>query len=422
MFTPTLHRRTWLKTLSFAGISCWAGPQWTTLLSAPAAKARAKSCILIFLEGGPSQIDTFDPKPGVPNGGPVEAIDTKLSGVKFSQYLPKLAEVADKLAVIRSLHSMEGDHERAFSLLHTGYAPNPRLQYPAVGSSVARYRDDVAADVPAYVAIGSAPGPGILGPQFGPFVVQDVNNPAPALTLPEGFPENRVQRRLAVLEKFNRQFDTQHQTPLGEDLTQLTRRVDRMRSNTVFKPYDPAAEEPELFERYGSGVNDGYLARACLTARRMVEAGVKFVEIQYGGWDTHGDNFNQVQNLSASLDAALATLVSDLDQRGMLQETLVVCVGEFGRTPTINGDNGRDHFPDVFSAVVAGGGMKTGQVLGASNADGTAIVDRPVTVPDFHATLFQALGLDTAQDYFAPDGRLLKLTNNGTPLPELLVV
>lgn len=421
MFTSTLHRRLWLKTLSFSGLSCWAGPQWSSLLAAAAVEARAKACILIFLEGGPSQIDTFDPKPGVANAGPVEAIDTKLNGVKFSQYLPKLAEVADKLAVIRSLHSMEGDHERAFSLLHTGYAPNPRLLYPAVGASVARYHEEVDGDVPAYVAIGNAPGPGILGPQFGPFVVQDVNNPAPALSLPEGLAEARVQRRLAVLEKFNRRFDTQRQTTLGEDLTQLTRRVDRMRSHDVFKPYDPAAEEPELFERYGRDINEGALARACLTARRLVEAGVKFVEIQHGGWDTHDDNFNQVQNLSGALDAALATLVSDLDQRGMLQQTLVVCVGEFGRTPTINGDNGRDHFPDVFSAVMAGGGLKTGQVLGASNADGTEITDRPVTVPEFHATLFKALGLDTTKDYFAPDGRLLKLTNNGTPLPELLV-
>jgi uncharacterized protein (DUF1501 family) len=188
----------------------------------------------------------------------------------------------------------------------------------------------------------------------------------------------------------------------------------------VFQPYDPAAQEPELFEKYGSGVNDGFLARACLAARRLVEAGVKFVEIQYGGWDTHDDNFNQVQNLSASLDAGLSTLVDDLQERGLLESTLVVCVGEFGRTPKINGGNGRDHFPDVFSAVVAGGGLKVGQAIGQSSDDGTEIKERPVSVQDFHATLFTAMGLDVTKDYFAPDGRLLRLTNNGHPLPELL--
>lgn len=420
MTTPSLNRRRWLQAASVAGLSCTTSGWWAPLLAAPKQRAPAKACILLFLEGGPSQLETFDPKPGVPNGGPTAAIDTKLAGVQFSQHLPKLAEVADRLAVVRSLHSMEGDHERAFSLLHTGYSPNPSLQYPGLGSSVARYRHDDATDVPAFVAIGSAPGPGILGPQFGPFVVQDVNNPAPALALPEGFTESRMQRRLAALEKLNARFGQDRQSTLGDDLTQLTKRADRMRKASVFKPYDPAAEEAPLFEQYGGMINDGYLARACLSARRLVEAGVKFVEIQYGGWDTHNDNFNQVQNLCGPLDAALSTLIDDLAQRGLLDSTMVVCVGEFGRTPKINGENGRDHFPDAFSAVLAGGGLKTGQVIGSTSDDGMEVRDRAVSVPDFHATLFAALGIDVTKDYFAPDGRLLRLTNNGTPMRELL--
>jgi uncharacterized protein (DUF1501 family) len=415
-----LSRRTWLKTAAAAGVSGWTAPWWTSLLSAAEPRAPAKACILIFLEGGPSQIDTFDPKPGTKHGGPVEAIDTKLSGVKFSQYLPRLAQQADQLAILRTLHSHEGDHERAVSLLQTGYSPNPRLEYPALGSSVARYRGDEMSDVPAYVAIGGGSGAGILGPQFGPFVVDDVTNPAPALTLPEGFEEARMARRLAELQTFNAGFGARFQTPLGTDLTQLTRRADRMRKNSVFQAHDPAEAEPELFERYGGKVNEGELARACLLGRRLVEAGVKFVEITHSGWDTHSDNFTEVESLCASLDAACAGLLDDLRQRGLLDQTLVVCVGEFGRTPEINGDNGRDHFPDVFSALLAGGGLKSGLVLGASSADGTEITDRPITVPDFHATLFTALGLDVKNDYFAPDGRLLKLTNNGTAIKELL--
>lgn len=415
-----LNRRAWLKSAGAAGLSTWTAPWWTSLLSAAEPKAPAKACILIFLEGGPSQIDTFDPKPGTKQGGPVEAIDTKLPGVKFSQYLPRLAQQADQLAVLRTLHSHEGDHERAVKLLQTGFSPNPRLEYPALGASIARYRGEETSDVPAYVAIGNASGAGILGPQFGPFVVDDITNPAPALILPEGFEETRMARRLAELQTFNAGFGARFQTTLGTDLTQLTRRADRMRKNSVFQSQDLAEVEPELFERYGGNVNDGQLARACLLGRRLVEAGVRFVEITHSGWDTHTDNFTEVESLCASLDAACAGLLEDLRQRGLLEQTLVVCVGEFGRTPQINSNNGRDHFPDVFAALLAGGGLKSGLALGTSREDGMEIVDRPIAVPDFHATIFTALGLDVTKDYFAPDGRLLKLTNNGTPIKELL--
>jgi uncharacterized protein (DUF1501 family) len=193
-----------------------------------------------------------------------------------------------------------------------------------------------------------------------------------------------------------------------------------MRRSQVFRAYDPEQADSELFEKYGGKVNDGFLARACLQARRFVEAGVRFVEIQFGGWDTHSDNFNQVQTLSTSLDAALSTLVADLNDRGLLDQTLIACFGEFGRTPKINGDNGRDHFPDVFSAMLAGGGLKPGQVIGRSNETGSTIEDRPVKVADLHATIFTALGLDVTKDQFAPDGRLLRLTDNGQVIREVL--
>ncbi len=415
----SISRRSFIKAVSTGGLSFFGSSIRSSLFAASSETAKARSCILIFLEGGPSQIDTFDPKPGAATAGSFEAIDTRLAGVKFAQHVPRLAELADKLAIVRSLTSMEGDHDRAQSLIHTGFRPNPRLQYPSLGSTVAWRQADPEIDVPAFVSIGRKFDTSILGPQFGPFVIEDIGNPAPSLTLPEGFSEARMKRRLTALESFNGRFDKQFQSLLGNDLTQLTRRADRMRNSPVFQPYDPSVEEPELFERYGSAINDGYMARACLTARRLVEAGVKFVEIQYGGWDTHNDNFNQVQNLSASLDAGMSTLIDDLQERGLLQETLVVCVGEFGRTPKINGENGRDHFPDVFSALLAGGSINVGQVLGESSDDGSEIKNRPVTVPDFHATLFTAMGLDISKDYFAPDGRLLKLTENGRPITEL---
>lgn len=413
-------RRAWLQAASMGGISCLGSTAWSSLLAAEASGGKAEACILIFLEGGPSQLDTFDPKPGTPTGGPFEAIDTSLEGVKFAQHVPRLAEAAKKLAIVRTLTSVEGDHERAQVLMHTGYRPNPRLEYPAIGSTVAWQKPEPETDAPAFVSIGPKFATSILGPRFSPFVIEDTNNPAPSLNLTEGFSDERMRRRLNALETFNARFGERFQSTLGGDLTQLSRRADRMRKSPVFQPYNPAESEPDLYQLYGGSVNDGYLARACITARRMVEAGVKFVEIQYGGWDTHADNFNQVQSLSASLDAGLATLIADLEQRGMLETTLVVCVGEFGRTPTINGDNGRDHFPDLFTALLAGGGIHSGQVLGESSDDGGAIKDRPITIQDFHATIFTAMGLDVNKDYFAPDGRLLRLTNSGQPISDLL--
>jgi uncharacterized protein (DUF1501 family) len=422
MSRTSFSRRSLLQATSCGAFSFLGSSLWSSLLSAESGRIKAKSCILIFLEGGPSQIDTFDPKPGAATAGPFEAIDTKLAGVKFSQHVPRLASVADKLAIIRTLTSVEGDHDRAQSLMHTGYRPNPRLEYPALGSTVAWQQTDPAIDAPPFISIRRRFSPSILGPQYGPFVIDDIANPAPSLMLPEGFSDARMKRRLDALDAFNSRFDQRFQTPLGNDLSKLTRRADRMRKSDVFQPFDPAEKEPELFERYGSATNDGFLARACLAARRFVEAGVKFVEIQYEGWDTHDDNFNQVQNLSTSLDAGLSTLIEDLQERGLLDQTLIVCVGEFGRTPKINGGNGRDHFPDLFSALLAGGGLKVGQALGASSEDGSEIKDRPVTVADFHATILSAMGVDVAKDYFAPDGRLLKLTDNGKVIPELLSV
>lgn len=422
MFDTDLSRRSLLQATSCGAISFLGSSLWSSQLTAQMASAKAKSCILVFLEGGPSQIDTFDPKPGAATAGLFEAIDTKLTGVKFAQHVPRLAMLADKLAIVRTMTSVEGDHDRAQILMHTGYRPNPRLEYPALGSTVAWRLTDPAIDAPPFISIRRRFSPSILGPQFGPFVIDDISNPAPSLTLPDGFSDARMKRRLDALEAFNSRFDQRFQSPLGNDLMKLTRRADRMRNSDVFQPFDPAEEEPELFERYGSETNDGFLARACLAARRFVEAGVKFVEIQYEGWDTHDDNFNQVQNLSTSLDAGLSTLIEDLQDCGLLDQTLVVCVGEFGRTPKINGGSGRDHFPDVFSALVAGGGVKVGQALGESSDDGSEIKSRPVTVADFHATILTALGVDIAKDFFAPDGRLLKLTDNGKVIPELISV
>lgn len=411
-------RREFLS-LGIAGSLGLALSPWGRSVFGADEKAKAKACIFVYLEGGPSHIDTFDPKPGAKSAGSFQPIETKITGVQFSQHLPKLAAVADKLAVVRSLTSAEGDHDRAAVLVHTGYSPTPVLEYPALGSVVARECAAAQTDAPAYVSFGATSGPGYFGPEYGPYVVDDVYNPGPNLDLPEGFAEARMARRLAAVEQLNGKFAGRTGSSRIGDFTRLSQRADQLRQSPAVRAYDFATAEAELWKAYGGEVNDGF-ARSCMMARRMIENGVKFVEVRLSGWDTHADNFNQVQALSSQLDPALATLVTDLETRGLLSQTLVVCLGEFGRTPQINGDNGRDHWASVFSCVLAGGGVKPGQVVGSSDAEGAEVKDRPVKIPDLHATIFTALGIDPGRQYKTPDGRPMKLTSGGVAVKELL--
>ena len=411
-------RRDFLVT-SLAGAMGLACSPWGSLAQAASEKKTAKACILLYLQGGPSHIDTFDPKPGTPTGGSYTAIDTKIAGVKFSQHLPKLAAVSDKLAIIRSMTSKEGDHDRGTVLLHTGYSPTPALVYPALGSIIAKEKQDDSDVAPGFVSVGDTNGSGYLGPEYGPYVVGDPLNPGQNLALPEGFALERLNKRMKALEAFNLGFAKKSASSRPLDFTRLSIKANRMRESAALKSFDPATEEGQLWQAYGGEVGDGSLARSLILARRMVENGVRFVEVALGNWDTHSDNFNLVAALSAQLDSGLATLVKDLSDRGLLESTLVLCVGEFGRTPQINGDNGRDHHSDVFSAVVAGGGIQGGRAIGSSDDAGAAVKDRPVTFPDLHATLLHACGIDPAREYTTPDGRPIKLTSGGKVVQKL---
>src|SRR5262245_22077222 len=291
MTSPIGTRRNFLQ-LSLAGGLVWAASR--RLSAADESRAKAKAAVLVFLEGGPSHIDTFDPKPGQETGGPFKAIDTKIAGVQFSEHFGKLAAAADKLAVIRSLTSPEGDHDRAVTLLHTGYQPTPALAYPAVGAVLTRELAGEEIDVPPFVSFGDTTGPGYLGPQFGPLVVGDPNNILSYRDLPEGFPEQRLSRRLKALEGLNATFGAASDAALAADFTQLTRRANRFRQSPALASVDWAAKEPKAWETYGGTIGDGNVARMFLAARNLVEGGAKFIEIRVGGWDTHADNFNQV--------------------------------------------------------------------------------------------------------------------------------
>src|SRR5262249_8891038 len=320
------------------------------------------------------------------------------------------------LAVLRSVTSKEADHEQAYHLLHTGNSRSETVAYPTLGSVVAREWSGAEGDLPPFVALGGgSAGPGFFGVEFAPYVVADPNAPISNVTLPEGVDEVRRRRQLEALAALNRGFARRVDRTSVAQQERFTARALRLQRSPALKAFDLSAEKPAVREAYGlpsppkegeaAQEDAGAFARSCLTARRLVEHGVRFVEVALDGWDTHADNFNAVMALSKQLDTGFAALVADLAGRGLLEQTLVVCMGEFGRTPTINAANGRDHWSEVFSVVLAGGGVRGGQVIGASDAKGEQPKQRPVTVPDLYATLLSAFGVSGRKQFRMPDGR-----------------
>jgi hypothetical protein len=419
------HSRREMLGGSLAGLLGWAlAPSAQRLLAQqPAASATAKACILVWLNGGPSHIDTFDPKPGAETGGPFIPIDTAVSGLQFGEHLPKLAQQADKLAVIRSLTSVEADHDRAYYFLHTGNQLQAVTEFPSLGAVVAHNWSAEEADLPSFVTIGSSgngDGGGFLGLEFNPYIIGDLSNPIANITSPESVNEARLQRRLDALRGFDERFAAGIRQPYSSGHGRFTEKALRVMRGPGLSAFDISTESAETLALYGAEAEDAYFPRACLAARRLVEHGVRFVEVVLDGWDTHADNFNQVQALCGQLDPALAGLIADLAARGLLDQTLVLCMGEFGRTPVINGDNGRDHWSDAFSAIVTGGGIRGGMALGSSDPRGEQVADRPVSIHDLYATLLTVCGVDPLHQFRTGEGRPIRLAENGTAVAELL--
>jgi uncharacterized protein (DUF1501 family) len=409
-----------------AGLGLALSPAFQRLLAGEERRRRAKACILLWLNGGPSHIDTFDPKPGAATNGPFKAIDTTVAGMQFSEHLPKLAQQAKHLAVIRSLTSREADHDRAYYFLHTGNQRDDSIEHPALGSVTAREWAAEEGDLPSFVSInGSSAGPGFFGVSYAPHIVMNLDAPVDNAALPEGVDEKRFERRLKTLEAFNRGFAGRSDPERVAEQMRAVARAARFRKSPALKAFDLSEEKPETLTRYGAQVNGddkdaAAFGKACLAARRLVENGVRFVEVMLDGWDTHAENFNQTAALMKQLDPAFAALTADLAERGRLDETLVLCMGEFGRTPQINAEKGRDHWSQAFSAVVAGGGFRGGQVYGSSDAEGGQVKEKLVTVPDLYATLLASLGVDGAKSYRTPSGRPIALAGKGKVVEGLL--
>ena len=440
MMMPRLTRREMFR-LATLGVAGASGSGWLQSLAADAAAdpRRRKSCILLWMSGGPSQIDTFDPKPGHANGGPFKPIATSVPGILLGEHLPKLAREVKDLAIIRGMSTPEGDHARATYNLRTGYQPQGPVRYPTLGSLVSKELEQDSAELPGFVSIAPARafspeayGPGFLGPRYAPLIVGERAARAGRkafqvddLDLPAGIGRERADDRLGLMDSLASDFRATRPgvSPASHEDAYL-RAVKMMRS--------PAAKAFELDEE-PAAVRDAYgrnpFGQGCLLARRLVERGVPFVEVTLSsadgrnmlGWDTHAQNFDAVKGLCGALDSGWATLMTDLRSRGLLVSTLIVWMGEFGRTPKINENAGRDHYPNAWSTVLAGGGLKGGRVVGDTGADGAEVRDRKVSVPDLLATVVKALGLDPSAQNIAENSRPIRLVDlKAKPIAEVL--
>jgi hypothetical protein len=398
-------------------------PTFQRLVAKETSDRRAKACILIWLNGGPSHVDTFDLKPDGPSGYKTtfKAIDTAAPGVKISEHLPLLAKQAKHMAIIRTLTSKEADHDIAYRNMHIGNKRDETVDYPSFGSVAAHGWTGEESDLPGYVAINGStpPGAGFLGIEYSPQIITNLDSPLENLTLPEGVGEDRLDRRLKALEMLNQGFTKRSDPRRVADNERFVEKALKLRKSPALAAFDLSKEKPETIQAYTGSGQDSTFARACVLARRLVEAKVPFIEVQLDGWDTHGDNFRAVAGLSQRLDPALAGLTADLNDRGMLKDTLIVCMGEFGRTPKINPGMGRDHHAEAYSAVLIGSNVKGGQVVGETDAKGETVKDRPVTIPDFYATLLHAIGLDGKKQYRTPNGRPIRLADKGEVVKEV---
>ena len=377
---------------------------------------RAKHCIVLFMSGGASQMDTFDPKPGTKNGGPFAAIPTSVKDIQVSEHFPNVAEQAHHLSIIRSMVSREGNHERARYLLHTGYAPGGAVRHPTLGSLTSYYLEDNQSDLPSCVNINAPTYTGgFLGATHDPFVVNDPMRPVEDLSYPAQMDTHRFRERLKMLRTIEKDFIAKRTGRSTEAHEAIYKKADQLINSPKIDAFQLNEEPIAVREAYGMN----RFGQGCLMARRLVEAGVKFVEVSLDGWDTHENNFERTQELLDVVDPAFAMLLKDLSERDLLEETIVLWLGEFGRTPRINDNDGRDHHTNGWSAVVAGGGTRGGQVIGATDENGVEVVSDPLGVPDLFASLCFALGIDADEENYSRSGRPIRVVNDGIVIEEL---
>jgi hypothetical protein len=435
-----LARRDFLRvgSLSLLGINLSQYLRLRQTMAATSASspstAKAQACILLWLEGGPSQMDTWDPKPS----SPFRPISTNVAGIQISELLPRVAKHFDKLAIIRTMYTEENNHPQASYYAMTGHRPNPAMEFPSFGSILTKEMGP-RGDVPPHILTPQWESDrqyeeyfksAFLGAEYDPLVVPDPNSKdfkLPDLSLPKSITPERLQDRRAFLELVDRRYRERTETAAKGDGDTFARQAQNMiLSPAVRDAFDLSKEPEKLKDAYG---RHGF-GQSVLLARRLVEAGSRFVTAagyRFNAWDTHGDNDRRHRDdLVPVLDQALATLLEDLQQRGLLETTCVLAMGEFGRTPHHNPDAGRDHWSHCWSMALGGGGIRGGQVIGASDERGAYLAaGRRVTIGDLFATVYKAFGIDWHKEYMHPIGRPVKIANSeddhtGEPITELI--
>jgi uncharacterized protein (DUF1501 family) len=398
---------------ALAGASLALGHSLT--VHADELKRNRKSAILLWMGGGPATIDLWDLKPGNPNGGPFKPIGTT-GDLQICEHLPLVAQQMKNLSVVRSMSTREADHDRGRYYLHTGFVPNPNIEHPSYGSVIARemmaQRSDL--EIPPFVTVGGASeGPGFLGMSWAPFAVTsngDIRNAKMDLQ------DSRLAQRMATLDLIEQGFISQKRGLAGEEHRKILKKTYDLMTSKQMEAFKVDKEPKEVRERYG---DDGF-GRGCLMARRLVEAGVPFVEVELGGWDNHAGIHNILERQKLPvLDKAMSALVEDLEQRQLLSDTAIIWMGEFGRTPRINGNAGRDHWARSWSVVVGGAGMNGGLAVGVTNEDGTMVETEPYSAEDLMATVCKSLGISLETTYQSKNGRPMKIANGGKVIREL---
>lgn len=380
----------------------------------------AKSVIYLYMSGGMSHLDTFDTKPGAQTQGPVESIKTDADGVQISQYFPNMASQMKHVAVINSMYSNQGAHAQGRYYMHTGYTMRGTIAHPDLGAWTALHLGKANKTLPANVKIGgnsAGLGGGFLESKYAALPIGDPEAGLQYSQLPDGINESRFKKRLSRLQRMNRQFTATYDTKQSRAYASMYDEAVKLMKSKDLETFDLTKEDESTRQRYGMNP----FGQACLLARRMAEKQVRFIEVDNGGWDTHGDNFERVEEKSQVLDQAMAALIGDLSSRGMLDSTLVVLTTEFGRSPTIQTDRnmGRNHYPQAFSCLLAGGGIKGGLKYGSTDDEGREITDNMVTIPDFNATIATAIGLDLDKKTISPSDRPFTVADKGQPIEDL---
>lgn len=389
--------------------------------SSQQSKNPAEAVIFLNMSGGMSHIDTFDMKADKKEvQGPVEAINTSADGIQISQYLPKTAEVMDKVCLIRSMTSINGAHDRGQYMLHRSYAPRGTIVHPTLGAWTMKLKGRKNKEIPGFVTVGTNPAdasPGFFETQHGGVPLGRADEGLKDSVRASSVSAEDFDRRLSLADKLNKGFHEKHNNAAADSYDSLYKEAVSLMKSKDLKAFDINAEPKSAKEAYGKNS----FGQGCLLARRLVEHGVRFVEVSLGGWDTHYDNFKAVEARCKVLDQTYAALITDLHNKGMLDSTLVVLTTEFGRTPSIieRHNNGRDHHPSAYSSLLAGGGIKQGMVYGSTDSKGNKVKDNKVTVQDFNATIAKALGMDTSAILLSPSGRPFQVAHKGRAVSEI---